>query len=894
MRLHKHRTRESDGPLLIEIVTPRTNTAIITPAENLLAAVAFPETFSLEIAATHTARRFLARSGSAGMREHLEAQLAVGYPQAELKRLDLKDDPGLDPARRRAGEQIRVCTLKLRAPAYLPVRTFRDTEVGAASDAQADPILGLLAALSNLPDGWRGLIQLVLRPAPDDWCRGYLRLTVEHPLATERPAGHTDTTSQTQVIGLACLMVVGTLAFQAHRWYQTGDILHLAELIGAVLLGLTGLVWLLTRRRGKPIYDMRLVQDKVSRMAYHAQLRLAIFAPEDVPSRQVEERLRRLAAGYRQFNLAAGNGLVTRSVRRHRDLRQLRFLSSRRHVPVLNTRELAGLWHLPQAQADVPLLDRTTARQRLPPPASVESGCRIGVSAHQGRSVPVAIPEDGLRRHLLLVAKTRRGKSSLLLRMAQHVMQAPTPAGTTPTLMLIDPHRDLALAALGVVPPHRRDDVVYLDVAARDHPFGLNLLDVRLGWDQDKAVANALAIFRHEFSGFWGPRMEDCFRNALLTLFAANERMCWEPGGRERQHTILDVPALLGDAPFRQSILNQVADPIVTGWWSTYYERLDHRLQLEVSNPVESKIHRYAGSTPARSIVGQPRSTVDPLAWLHSGAIVIVNTAKGTVGEDTSALLGATLLNLVALAIAEQAELPPGERHPVTLIVDEFHTMGGADYEGILTELAKYGANLILATQSLARLEALDREYRGAFRAMVFANLDGLFAFHTSAEDARYLVPELGEEIDVQDLVGLGEHQCYVKLSLAGERLPTFSVQLDPPPMVDPNLAQQLAKDSSARYGRERAAVERDIRSALARIEASHPAAFGQGVVDTKQREASNEATKRKEGPARNEHRRGKPGAKAYPRKLADPKTGDEGAGRSDEQGVEADEDGRE
>src|SRR5438128_9206632 len=74
--------------------------------------------------------------------------------------------------------------------------------------------------------------------------------------------------------------------------------------------------------------------------------------------------------------------------------------------------------------------------------------------------------------------------------------------------------------------------------------------------------------------------------------------------------------------------------------------------------------------------------------------------------------------------------------------------MPGADYEAILSELAKYGANLILATQSLTRLETLDRDQGRSLRATVFANLDGLFAFHTSAEDARYLVRELGGEVD--------------------------------------------------------------------------------------------------------------------------------------------------
>src|SRR5262249_17982537 len=148
---------------------------------------------------------------------------------------------------------------------------------------------------------------------------------------------------------------------------------------------------------------------------------------------------------------------------------------------------------------------RTNASRRRPPlPATVaedpsRASCRIGVSAHQGHSVPVHLSTGLLNRHLLAVAKTRRHKSSLLLRLAQHLMTTGTTgAGNQGSrgLILVDPHRALASAALGVVPRHRHADVVYLDISNRRRPFGINLLDAGLGWDRDQATANALRIFR--------------------------------------------------------------------------------------------------------------------------------------------------------------------------------------------------------------------------------------------------------------------------------------------------------------------------------------------------------------------------------------------------------------
>jgi hypothetical protein len=769
------------------------------------------------------------------MRRHLEAQLAAAFPQAALRRLAPAGGRGLDPAAPAPDEQVAAAVLALRAPTYLPLRTFRDAEVDAARDAQADPVLGILGALDDLPEGWRALVQFVLRPAPADWCRAYLRLAVEHPLARERAAAGAAGAgpSLTGVFALAGLLVLGAAGLQAYAWYADGDWPRLVLLALAAAGAAAGLFWVRRRLGARPVYDARLVQEKLSRPAYLAEARLAVFAPAAAPRAGVEARLGRLAAAYRQFDLAAGNGLAPRRLDlRGRDLRGLAPLAPRR-AAVLTTRELAGLWHPPQALADVPLLERTTARERLPLPGAVARGCRIGVSAHQGRTVPVALADELLGRHLLLVAKTRRGKSSLLLRLARHAMEATAPGapgGGRRALVLVDPHRDLARAALGLVPPARRPDVVFLDVGQRDRPFGLNLLDTALFRDRDKAVANALAVFRREFTTFWGPRMEDAFRFALLTLYEANRALCDAgPDGRSRQHTVLEVPAVLVDGAFRRGLLGSVADPVVKAWWSGYFDLLDRRLQVEIANPVQTKVQRFAGSRAARSIVGQPASTIDPGAWLRDGAIVIVDAAKGAVGEDTAALVGATLLNLVALAVGEQATLEPGARRPVGVVVDEFHAMPGADYEAILAELAKYGASLVLATQSLARLDALDREQQRALRPTVFANLDGLFAFHCSAEDAQYLVGELGPGVDAEDLVSLGEHRCYARISAGGERLPAFSVRLDPPPASDPRLADGLAAASAARYGRAAAAVDADLASALARIALSRRGATGAG-----------------------------------------------------------------
>ncbi len=110
------------------------------------------------------------------------------------------------------------------------------------------------------------------------------------------------------------------------------------------------------------------------------------------------------------------------------------------------------------------------------------------------------------------------------------------------------------------------------------------------------------------------------------------------------------------------------------------------------------------------------------------------------------------------------------------------------DYAALLSELRKFGGTFALATQTLAHLDALDP----TLRPTTLANVDALYAFAVSAEDARTLVRELDEVVTTTDLINQDDFHCYAKLTLAGRRLPVFSLALDPPPAGEPAVAAEL------------------------------------------------------------------------------------------------------
>jgi hypothetical protein len=121
-----------------------------------------------------------------------------------------------------------------------------------------------------------------------------------------------------------------------------------------------------------------------------------------------------------------------------------------------------------------------------------------------------------------------------------------------------------------------------------------------------------------------------------------------------------------------------------------------------------------------------------------------------------------------------------------------------------LSEVAKYGVNLIMATQTLALLDTFD----SALRPIVLSNQSTLIVFETSAEDARDLILEFDEAVAASDLINLPRHTAYAKTFTAGQRTPVFSLTTLPPPPSDEEQAALLAHDTALRWGQPRSRIE--------------------------------------------------------------------------------------
>jgi hypothetical protein len=527
--------------------------------------------------------------------------------------------------------------------------------------------------------------------------------------------------------------------------------------------------------------------------------------------------LRMLAAAYRQYHLASGGFFRLRWLSARRSRRYLRVISGHAFLwglrwrlrlrvsnHLLSVADLAALWHLPQQQdlADLSYIEATQSRTLLVPAAlTTGQGYQIGTSSHAGYTAPVFLPASCLHRNVLAVASTGKGKSNLFLLLAQAYLRAKA-AGEQDAggFVVVDPHGDVIDQLTGCVPPDLEDQVEVIDLSDRAFPVGINPLDLSGGQDRDKVVDNVVQIIAALWDLDEAPRTRNVLEYACKTLAEANLAGLDDPSvGPDQQYTLLDVVPLLRQKEFRHVLMEQLAgDPLLREWWGQYYEQLDASLQADFSSSVVTRLSRFASTRISRRMLGQPRSTIDLTEVIRQEKILLIKGASGEVGSDLATLMVSLLVGLFQVALAEQARLAPAERRRFFVLIDEFQVLSGINYQHMLAELRKYGGSFALATQSLAYLDHLNRQDR-TLRATVLANIDHLFAFAMSADDARLLHLD---GVEPADITGLSDYECYARLSLHGHRLPLFSLRLAPSPEPDEQQRQRIRERGRQRSGR--------------------------------------------------------------------------------------------
>ena len=408
---------------------------------------------------------------------------------------------------------------------------------------------------------------------------------------------------------------------------------------------------------------------------------------------QQQARLRGLAHALASATalLTGRNWLARKRLRRPDDAISSRWLVK---GDLLSVPELAALARLP-ADPALPGLARAGARAVPPPPAIPLPGPGVrplGVS-DTGAPRPVGLAVPDARHHQRIVGPTGVGKTTLI------AGQILADAGAGRGVVFIDPKGDAVTDLLARLPEQSASKVVLFDPGDRAAPPCLNVLQGDgSGTDTDMIVDNVTGIFRRIFAGYWGPRTDDIFRAACLTLLGS------VPPGSGLV-TLADIPPLLGDAKVRKRQTAGVRDQVLKDFWA-WYEELSPASRGAAVGPLMNKLRAFLLRRFAKQAIAAGPSTFDMSQVLDHGGLCLARLPKGILGEETARLVGSFIVARTWQAASRRARLPETARPDAGLYIDECQNFLNLPYplEDMLAEARAYRLSVTMAHQNLAQL----------------------------------------------------------------------------------------------------------------------------------------------------------------------------------------------
>ncbi len=629
--------------------------------------------------------------------------------------------------------KVAYKSLQLRKPNFYPMKVFRELPT--------DPLAAITSALAKMGEGEAAVLQILISPAESDW----------------------------QKEGRS--FISGTKKDESNPEKASYKV---------------------------PAKTLEAVENKISKPGFETSIRIVTVAPtKDAAS----AHLSNISSAFEQFS-GDLNGLGSRKIRRkgafmedfiYRYQPMFHFWKNKKTI--LNSEELATIFHFPNRQITTPHIFWLYAKT-APAPAEIPSeGLYIGMSRFRGAQKPVYISRDDRRRHVYIIGKTGTGKSELLKDMIlQDIYNGEG-------VCFMDPHGEAVKDLLEMIPPERAEDVIYFNPADSERPMGLNLLEAQTE-EQKHFAATAVInmmykLFDPHKTGIVGPRFEHAVRNAMLTVMA-------EPGS-----TFVELMRVLQDPRFVQELLPKVDDPIVRRYWTDQIAQTSDFHKSEVLDYITSKFGRFVTNKVIRNIIGQSQSSFSFREVMDNRKILFVNLSKGELGEENSNFLGLILVPRILMAALSREDMPKEQRQDFYLYVDEFQNFATPDFSQILSEARKYKLSLTVANQFIGQV---DEEVKNA----IFGNVGSIMTFRVGVTDANYLAHEFKPVFTEEDLLNIDKFNIYMKTIVGNEPVPPFSVDLTKDmskqeSLSNKRVAEIIKEMSRLKYGRDKRLVETEL-----------------------------------------------------------------------------------
>jgi len=233
---------------------------------------------------------------------------------------------------------------------------------------------------------------------------------------------------------------------------------------------------------------------------------------------------------------------------------------------------------------------------------------------------------------------------------------------------------------------------------------------------------------------------------------------------------------------------------MVKRFWAVEFADWSEKFDTDAIIPLVNKLSQFLSNPLLRNIFGQKENKVDLEKIMNEGKILLINLAKGKLGEENSSFFGSMFITKLYQAGMARASMKEEDRKNFYLYVDEFHNLVTTTFENLFTESRKYGLCITVAHQYIAQLLA-------QVLATVLGNIGTIVVFRVGGDDAAKLAAEMKPVFEAEDMINLGVQEFYIKMSIDGETFDPFSAEtLNVLPAVHESYKDKIIEQSRKKY----------------------------------------------------------------------------------------------
>jgi hypothetical protein len=415
-----------------------------------------------------------------------------------------------------------------------------------------------------------------------------------------------------------------------------------------------------------------------------------------------------------------------------------------------------------------------------------EAPTRIGYTKDNVKGVQdIYIDHNALFRHLALFGQTGYGKSTLM----RNIMLQWINAGYG--ICYIDPKGDDSYELLQQIPPHRIDDVVWVEPAntSRAKQVGFNVFDTAAEpgdpryENEVNSVAGDFVQILKDKSDNWGPQIGNITETMVTQLIRA-----------EDPFNPIDLVKIITDEEEKEAFAQNYGDELE----QIFMQRIAEQ-NIENFDPILRRIRAWVKDRTTRQIMAHEQSQINISEAVQDGKLLIINTSSienGTTEEIVTRMIISRVWSTIRTRETDTGEDPT----PYFLCIDEFDKVisDSFDINDIVSQARSFRLSVFVANQQPSQLPDDVKQ--------AMQQVQSLLSFHPgqNPRDQQEIAQVLGD-VDSWKLGDLERYQVVGRPYMNKSQQSAMIIHTygEYPPLRDEDKAEKIVQRSLDKYGTE-------------------------------------------------------------------------------------------